>query len=169
MFKNKTLSAIRLVLALGALALGALPLATTAALAGPVQSAQTYYGAGSSIGAAASQGANLYAPGGIGNITNNVQMNYAPGAGGSAGFSGMTGNVNVQTNIDNTKVINSSSNVSVNTTINGSNVAYGLDGANALDVITNANSDAAAVHAQYTNQANDIESEALAVAQAMGY
>ena len=160
MSRNKTKSAIPL-----ALALAALPLIATTAFAGSVQGAQTYYGA-------ASQGANLYAPMGIGNITNNTQMNYAPGNGGSMGFSGMSGmggNVNVQTNIDNTKVINSTNNISVTQTINGSNVAYGLDGANALDVINTANSDGAAVHAQFAGPASDIESEALAVAQSMGY
>jgi hypothetical protein len=164
MFKFKTVSAARI-----ALAFVALPLAATAASAGHVQSGQSYYGAGPSIGAAASQGANIYAPSGIGNITNNTQMNFAPGGGGSTGFSGMTGNVNVQTNIDNTKVINSSSNVSVTQTINGSNVAYGLNGADALDVINNATSDAASVHAQYVGTASQIESEALSVAQSMGY
>jgi hypothetical protein len=168
MFKNKTVSVTRLALTL-ALSLAALPLAATTASAGQFQSAQSYYGAGPSINAAASQGANIYAPGGIGNITNNTQMNYTPGAGGSTSFSGLTGGVNVQTNIDNTKVINSSSNVSANETINGSNVAYGLDGANALNVITNATRDAASVHAQYTDTANEIESEALYVAQSMGY
>ena len=158
MSRNKTKSAIPL-----ALALAALPLIATTAFAGSVQGAQTYYGA--------SQGANLYAPMGIGNITN-TQMNYAPGNGGSIGFSGMSGmggNVNVQTNIDNTKVINSTNNISVTQTINGSNVAYGLDGANALDVINTANSDGAAAHAQLAGPASDIESEALAVAQSMGY
>jgi hypothetical protein len=168
MFKNKTIPTARLALTLG-LALAALPLAATTASAGHVQPAQNYYGAGPSIGAAASQSTNIYAPGGIGNITNNTQMNYAPGGGGSTSFSGMTGNVNVQTNIDNTKLIDSSSNVSVNETINGSNVAYGLDGANALDVINTANSDDAGVHAQFAGPASDIESEALSVAQSMGY
>ena len=80
MSRNKTKSAIPL-----ALALAALPLIATTAFAGSVQGAQTYYGA-------ASQGANLYAPMGIGNITNNTQMNYAPGNGGSMGFSGMSAN-----------------------------------------------------------------------------
>jgi hypothetical protein len=164
MSKNKTIPAIRL-----AMALAALPLAATAASAGHVQSAQSYYGAGPSIGTAASQGANLYAPGGIGNLTSNTQMNYNPGAGGSAGFSGLTGGVNVQTNIDNSKQINSTSNVSVNETINGSNVAYGLNGADALNVINNANSDAANAHAQIADPAGQLESEALAVAQSMGY
>jgi hypothetical protein len=176
MFKNKTASAARPALtpaltpALAlALALAALPLAATTASAGHVQSAQSYYGAGPSISAAASQGANIYAPSGIGNITNNAAMNFAPGGGGGASFSGMTGNINVQTNINNTKVINSSSNVSVNETINGSNVAYGLNGADALDVINNANSEGAAVHEQFAGPASEIESEALAVAQSMGY
>jgi hypothetical protein len=161
MFRNKTISAVRL-----ALALAALPLVATAASAGSVQSAQIYYGSGVSAG---SPSPSLYAPTGVGNLNNNVQTNYAPGNGGSQNFSGMTGGVNVQTNINNTKVINSSSNVSVNETINGSSVAYGLDGANALNVIDNANSEGANMHAQYTDQASQMESEALYVAQSMGY
>ncbi len=160
MYKFKTRSA--------ALALAALPLAATAASAGQfVQAAQAYYGAGPSTNAAASQGANLYGPAGIGNITNNASMNFAPGNGGSTSFSGMTGNVNVQTNIDNTRVINSSSNVSVNETINGSNVAYGLNGADALTVINNNSSYDAGVSAMFVGTAENLENEALAVAQAM--
>ena len=152
-----------------ALALAALPLAATAASAGhAVQAAQSYYGAGPSMSAAASQGANLYAPSGIGNITNNTSMNYAPGSGGSTSFSGMTGNINVQTNIDNTKVIDSSSNVSVNETINGSNVAYGLNGADALTVINNNTAYDASVSGMFTGTAENLENEALTVAQAMG-
>lgn len=117
-----------------------------AAQAGSVQAPQNYFG---------------------GNITNIGGMSMTPGSGGSAGFSGMTGNVHVQTNIDNTKVINSSSNVSVNTTINGSNVAYGLDGANALNVINNNSSYDASVSAMFTGTAENLENEALAVATAM--
>lgn len=164
MSKFKTVSAAGLV----ALAFCAMPMAANAAGAGHgVQAAQAYYGAGPGINAAASQGADLYAPSGIGNITNNASMNFAPGGGGSAGFSGMTGNVNVQTNIDNSKVINASSNVSVNKTINGSNVAYGLDGVNALTVINNNSSYDASVSAMFTGTAENLENEALAVAQAM--
>jgi hypothetical protein len=165
MCKFKTVAAARLV----ALALCALPISANAAGAGHgVQAAQTYYGAGPGINAAASQGADLYAPSGIGNITNNASMNFTPGGGGSTSFSGMTGNVNVQTNIDNSKVINSTSNVSVNETINGSNVAYGLDGANALTVINNNSSYDADVSGMFTGTAENLENEALAVAQAMG-
>jgi hypothetical protein len=163
MYKFKTLSAARLVV----LAFAALPVSANAAGVGhSVQTPQAYYGGGAN--AAAAQGANLYAPSGIGNIANNASMNFAPGGGGSASFSGMTGNVNVQTNIDNTKVINSSSNVSVNETINGSNVAYGLDGANALNVINNNSSYDASVSAMFTGTAENLENEALAVALSMG-
>ena len=163
MYKFKTPSAALV------LALAALPLAATTASAGhSVQAAQSYYGAGPSMSAAASQGANLYAPSGIGNITNNASMSYAPGSGGSTSFSGMTGNINVQTNIDNTKVIDSSSNVSVNETINGSNVAYGLDGANSLTVINNNTAYDASVSGMFTGTAENLENEALSVAQSMG-
>jgi hypothetical protein len=142
-------------------------LATNAMAAGyGVQAPQTYYGATSSTNAAA--GANLYGPAGAGNMINNASTNFAPGGGGSTSFSGMTGNVSVQTNINNTKVIDSSSNVSVNETINGSNVAYGLNGGDALNVITNNSSYDASVGAMFTDTANQLESDALAVAQAMG-
>ena len=80
----------------------------------------------------------------------------------------MTGNINVQTNIDNTKVIDSSSNVSVNETINGSNVAYGLNGADALTVINNNTAYDASVSGMFTGTAENLENEALTVAQAMG-
>jgi hypothetical protein len=160
MFKNKTVSL--------ALALAALPLAATAAFAGHVQSPQNYYGSGSTVSAAASAGTNLYAPSGIGNITGNTQMNYAPGSGGSTSFSGLTGGVNVQTNIDNSKQIDSSSNINVTETINGEAVAYGLNGATALSDINNNMSYDASVSAQYTGSAENLESDALAVAQEMG-
>jgi hypothetical protein len=116
-----------------------------------------------------SQGAQAYGPASPGNIMNNISQNFAPGGGGGASFSGLTGNVRVQTNINNTRVIDSSSNINVNQTINGSNVAYGLNGAEALNVIDNTSADDASVSAIYTGTAMDLESQALAVAQAMGY
>jgi hypothetical protein len=142
-----------------AIAFAPLPLAANAA----------GYGAGSSSGASLSQGANAYGPASPGNIMSNATTNFAPGNGGSTSFSGMTGNVHVQTNINNTKVINSSSNVSVTQTINGSNVAYGLDGAQALNVIDSNSAEDAGISAMYTGNALNMESEALAVAQSMGY
>jgi hypothetical protein len=116
-----------------------------------------------------SQGTHAYGPASPGNIMNNTSPNFAPGGGGGGSFSGLTGNVSVQTNINNTRVIDSSSNINVNQTINGSNVAYGLNGAEALNVIDNTNAEDASVSAVYTGTAMDLESQALAVAQAMGY
>ena len=90
--------------------------------------------------------ANGYAPAGVGNLVDNSAMTFAPGAGGSANLSGtMTGSINVQTNIDNSKSIDSSSNISVTETINGANIGYGLDGANVLNVIDQNASDAASI------------------------
>lgn len=66
-------------------------------------------------GATASQGLNLYAPAGAG-----------------------VGSVNVQTNIDNSKTIDSSNNISLNESLNGSNIAYGGTGANVYGFQSNA-------------------------------
>jgi hypothetical protein len=142
MHQFKTVSAIL------AIAFAAVPLAANAAGAGySVQTPQSYYGAGSG-NAGVPQGANIYAPVGVGNMVSNPSMSFAISGGNAVNLSGVgSGNINVQTNIDNTKTIDSSSNISVNETINGSNVAYGLDGANTLNVIDNAMSSDANVEA----------------------
>jgi hypothetical protein len=51
-------------------------------------------------------------------------------AGNVAPITTSANTLNVQTNIDNTKTIDSSSDITVTDTVNGSNVAYGGNGAN---------------------------------------
>jgi hypothetical protein len=89
--------------------------ASGAAWAGGVAGRSAQEGTAGVTGAAASQGLNLYAP---------------AGAGASS--------VNVQTNIDNSKTIDSSSNINLNETLNGSNIAYGGIGANVYGFQSNA-------------------------------
>ena len=151
MCRFKTVSAVL------AMASCVLPVMAQAAGHG-VQAPQAYFGTGAS--------ANSYAPAGIGNLVDNSSMTFAPGAGGSANLSGtMTGSINVQTNIDNSKSIDSSSNISVTKTINGANVGYGLDGGNVLNVIDQNASDAASI--QDGIKADEAESlaQALLVAE----
>jgi hypothetical protein len=157
MCKFKTLSAVRLI----AIAFSALPLMATAASAGhSVQTPQTYYGVTASANFAAPQSANIYAPAGAGNMIGNSSANLASGS-SDVNLSGLTGGVNVQTNIDNSKSIDSSSNISVNETINGASVAYGLDGANVLNVIDQTNS--AGANAQAATRANAAQGMADAI------
>jgi hypothetical protein len=72
----------------------------------------------------------------------------------------------VQTNIDNSRSIDSSSNISVNTTINGSNIGYGLDGANVLNVIDATTSADASVKASIAANADAANASAGANADA---
>jgi hypothetical protein len=148
------------------MALSAFPLVANAAAAGrSVQEPQAYYGAGTSTNAAAPEGANTYAPVGVGNMIDNSSMNLAPSGGSNVSLSGSTGTINVQTNIDNSKSIDSSSNISVNETINGSNVGYGLDGSNVLNVIDDTNSADANVSASVKANAASAMAEALLAAE----
>jgi hypothetical protein len=140
----KTLAAVGLL----AIAFSGLSTAANAADAGrSAQGPQIYSNAG------VPQSANMYTAG-VGSMVNNSSMNMAPGAVSSVNLSGVTGNLNVQTNIDNSRSIDSSSNISVNTTINGSNIGYGLDGANVLNVIDAATSADATVKANIAANAD---------------
>ena len=89
--------------------------ASGAAWAGGVAGRSTPEGTAGVTGAAVSQGLSLYAPAGAG-----------------------VGSVNVQTNIDNSKTIDSSNNISLNESLNGSNIAYGGTGANVYGFQSNA-------------------------------
>ena len=64
--------------------------------------------------------------------------------------------VTVTTNIDNSRQIDSSSTISVTQTVNGENVAYGLNGAMALDDIDAASANAAAISAQHAQDRNNV-------------
>lgn len=79
------------------------------------------------------------------------------------GFSGS--GVNVQVNIDNSKVIDSSRNVSINKTFNGVNVGYGLGGASVLGIINQRSADAQAITDQRSTQASQAASQAQYIAQ----
>lgn len=90
------------------------------------------------------------------------------GAGMDGSGVGYTGSntINVQTNIDTTKVIDSSSNIVVNKVFNGVNVGYGLGGASVLGVINQRSADAQAVMDQRQSAAQQVQSQASYIAQA---
>ena len=162
MCKFKTLPAVGLL----AMALCGLSVAANAADAGRSLQAPQAVGAGISANAAVPQNASMVGPAGVGNMFNNSSMNIAPGAVSPVNLSGSLGNINVQTNIDNSRSIDSSSNISVNTTINGSNIGYGLDGANVLNVIDATTSADASVkasiaaNADAANSSNSVNTDA---------
>jgi hypothetical protein len=94
----------------------------------------------------------------------------ADGVGGSdvSGVGYSSGNnVNVQVNIDTTKVIDSSSNVVVNKVFNGVNVGYGMGGASVLGVINDRSAQAQALHDQRQATVQQIQSQASYIAQAV--
>jgi hypothetical protein len=93
----------------------------------------------------------------------------AQGVGGSdaSGVGYDSGNnVNVQVNIDTTKVIDSSRNVSINKTFNGVNVGYGMGGASVLGVINQRSADAQALHDQRSATVQQVQATASYIAQA---
>jgi hypothetical protein len=69
--------------------------------------------------------------------------------------------VNVQVNIDNSKSIDTSSNIAVNKVINGVNVGYGLGGSSVMGTISAANSEAQATSAARSGAAMAVESYVL--------
>ena len=87
---------------------------------------------------------------------------------------GYTGgnNVNVQVNVDTTKNIDASHNVSINKTFNGVDVGYGLGGASVLGAINQSTANAQALSSQRSTAAQQIASQASYIAQvvaASGY
>lgn len=90
------------------------------------------------------------------------------GAGDATGV-GFTGgnNINVQVNIDNTKVINADSNVAITKTFNGVNVGYGLGGASVLGVINQRSADAQSLSDQRSATAQQVANQAQYIAQAV--
>ena len=130
-------------------------------MAGSVQAPQNYYGGGG--GGAISQSPSLYAPVGVGNMINNSPMNFAPNGSSNVNISGSTGTINVQTNIDNSKTIDSSSNISVTETINGSYIGYGLGGSGVLNVIDQtASTDASVSDGVKTNATTAVDAGLMA-------
>jgi len=110
---------------------------------------------------AASSSLSVYTPVSVGNVFNSSSSIAAPGVGTRVNSSSniLNGNnVNVQTNIDDSKTIN------VTETINGSVVDYGLNGANAMNVIDSANDFATAVNSDSLTNADDAVTEALLIA-----
>lgn len=79
------------------------------------------------------------------------------------GFSGS--GVNVQVNIDNSKVIDNTRNVAINKVINGVNVGYGLGGASVLGIINQRSADAQAVTDQRSTEAAQAASQAQYIAR----
>ena len=82
------------------------------------------------------------------------------------GFSGGSG-ANVQVNIDTTKTIDASSNISINKTFNGVNVGYGLGGASVLGAINQSTANAQALSNQRSATAQQIANQASYIAQAV--
>jgi hypothetical protein len=88
------------------------------------------------LGSAAPQNLNVYGAGnGLQSATDNA-INLAVGS--VAPVSASANNVNVQTNIDNSKTIDASSNINVTDTVNGANVAYGGTGVSVYGFQSNA-------------------------------
>ena len=89
------------------------------------------------LGSTAPQNLNVYgaAGGGLQSATDNA-INLA--VGNVAPVSTSANNVNVQTNIDNSKTIDASSNINVTDTVNGANVAYGGTGVSVYGFQSNA-------------------------------
>ena len=115
--------------------------ATDAAFAGTVAGRSGTAGqvgaVNTGLGSAAPQNLNVYGAAGNGlqsatdNAINLAVDNVAP-------VSASANNVNVQTNIDNSKTIDASSNINVTDTVNGANVAYGGTGVSVYGFQSNA-------------------------------
>ena len=92
------------------------------------------------------------------------------GAGGSVLAGAMnvtnTDGVSVQTNIDSTRTIQAGSHVTVNETVNGQAVGSSFASAAFLNVMTQAQADAADIMAQRQAANQELENEALMVTQA---
>jgi hypothetical protein len=73
----------------------------------------------------------------------------------------------VQVNIDTTKTIDASSNVSITKTFNGVNVGYGLGGASVLGIISQRSANAQALSDQRSAAAQQLAGQASTIAQAV--
>jgi hypothetical protein len=140
MTKSRTLSVI------GFLILAALPSAASAA-SGRVGQVGQVPVVGGGVGASLMT-TNDYMTPGVGNVIANTPIVAAPSVQNPAGLGSSIGNganINAQSNVAITTTINGSSNIDVSQTINGSDVAYGMNGANALNLIDNASDFASGV------------------------
>lgn len=113
--------------------------ATDAAFAGTVAGRSGTAGqvgaVNTGLGSAAPQNLNVYGAAGLQSATDNA-INLAVGS--VAPVSTSANNVNVQTNIDNSKTIDASSNINVTENVNGSNAAYGGTGVSVYGFQSNA-------------------------------
>ena len=153
-------------MAAGGLILATLPFVASAASARSVQVGQVPGVQGGSTG---SPGASMYSAPGVGNLINNASIVSAPVVQNAASIAGSIGNgnnIDAQTNIQVNKTVDTTSNIDVTETINGSNVAYGFSGANALNVIDSADAATANNNAERESYAAALEADALEVAQA---
>jgi hypothetical protein len=169
MYNLKTLSVVRIL----AFVLVSLPSAVNAQSVGrPAQVSDANYNIASakSVGSVSSSGSNTYAPNQVDSLVNNSALNITPEVANSNSTNftaniGNTGNVSVQTNIDDSKSVSASSNLNVTETINGSNIAYGLNGANVLNVIDSSGSNVPSTAGPDATAIDNVVNEALWVSQ----
>jgi hypothetical protein len=117
-----------------------------------------------------SSSGDTYVPIHVDSLVNNSSLNINPEVANSnsANFTaniGNTGDISVQTNIDDSKSVSAASNLSVTETINGTNIAYGLNGANVLNVIDNSAANVPSTVGPDVSAIDNVVNEALWVSQ----